>query len=738
MESRSGTTTTAALLAVLVISLLVYGGVGRALAPNRLPAVAVETSLTSESSTLRRRHDACTNATAVAAALTRVEQTAARLEAEYGGANLRCAAAHGGDASRVAALVDRALSGQNIITIVTAGGSSAAGAEMYQRAQLFSAQVATWLGTVLGLRARLLNMAVGGTASDYYAFCADQHLPLPVHAVAEEAGKASGPELPRPGTAADGAGPVPAEAEWPRADVILLEHCVNDAFIQLGAGLVSKAQFLELVVVTARRRHPQAVLMYACFPPAQSGTKSASDESNLIEVLRAHDVAAVIGRDLLNFRLPAALKAAAAARAARCPALRDVPGINSASRERLFPGGHPTVPIHRHLANAVVYLLAQHARSHLLALVAAEKAATAAVPAPLALQGGRGQALRSADAVSAANPAAATWCRPWSAPQSHNAVRASPEERLVYGAGTLLGGLAFSCRTVQAPRSGERLNPLPAHCMVQGMDPWSAENATELSSALPAADSFPQRAPPLTITGCHLSADDVWRGAPGEPAPLPQCAGGSTETSATDVSPALHGCQPPGGDTVRPEASGTPPRLVPAASANKSAREPGIPGWTLLRGPRYAPTVVRQDEKDIWQAAGSDGATAPGVIRFAVTVNRGGAIAMMYNWGVPGSSATVWLNTASPLSGNAQPGTPADARAQRASGTTSAQGGLRFRSQSPVVLVVSGLPAPLPPARVPPLIVYAATALLWTDLPPGRYIVCIAARSFGLLALAAA
>jgi hypothetical protein len=183
-----------------------------------------------------------------------------------------------------------------MLVVVAVGGSPAAGAELQQRAQLFSAQVTAWLGSTLGAHAQLLNMAVGGTGSDYFAFCADQHIlqaPAPV-------------------------------------DVVLLEHCVNAPGFVNSKRYPDKAQFLEHVVVTARRQHRRAVLVYACFPPRDAcGSPSPADHADMMNVLRAHDVATVCARDLLNLPVDNAL--VASGRAARCPARRDVLGVTQAT-----------------------------------------------------------------------------------------------------------------------------------------------------------------------------------------------------------------------------------------------------------------------------------------------------------------------------------------------------------------------------------------------------------------------
>jgi hypothetical protein len=90
----------------------------------------------------------------------------------------------------------------------------------------------------------------------------------------------------------------------------------------------------------------------------------------------------------------------------------------------------------------------------------------------------------------------------------------------------------------------------------------------------------------------------------------------------------------------------------------------------------------------------------------------------------------VWLNSDTPPA-SVTPGPTADRR--RPASDAASGGGQDFRAQPRLLFVDSAQHNALAGAAA----VYASTVLLCTHLPPGGYIVCISARSFSLLALAA-
>jgi hypothetical protein len=112
--------------------------------------------------------------------------------------------------------------GAGHITVLAFGGSSTTGADLDRLDEIFAAVFGRALGDVLGVPVVVLNAAVGGTGSDYYAVCASQHLSSNV-------------------------------------DVVLTENAVNDGITLVGDKLEPTAIMQQLILsVQALAPHPAA------------------------------------------------------------------------------------------------------------------------------------------------------------------------------------------------------------------------------------------------------------------------------------------------------------------------------------------------------------------------------------------------------------------------------------------------------------------------------------------------
>ena len=157
--------------------------------------------------------------------------------------HLRFAAANGGIDG-----ADREDPVASALTILLVGGSTAAGAELTDPSQNFAAMFADWLSNSLSVNVTVLNMAVGATASDYYALCAGEHL-------------------------RDG------------VDIVLAEHAVNDLVVEAHGFTSHESSLVEQELRQVRAHAPGAAFFYAGTIPWFQKCVSGEDLPGLASTL---------------------------------------------------------------------------------------------------------------------------------------------------------------------------------------------------------------------------------------------------------------------------------------------------------------------------------------------------------------------------------------------------------------------------------------------------------------------
>jgi hypothetical protein len=168
-----------------------------------------------------------------------------------------------GDNAPFYRLLERAadiqLRGAGHITVLAFGGSSTTGADLDRLDEIFAAVFGRALGDVLSVPVVVLNAAVGGTGSDYYAVCASQHLSSNV-------------------------------------DVVLTENAVNDGITLVGDKLEPTA-IMQQLILSVQALAPHAALVYAGLlgPSCRTG----EDIPGILAVYKLYNISIVSTRNLI-------------------------------------------------------------------------------------------------------------------------------------------------------------------------------------------------------------------------------------------------------------------------------------------------------------------------------------------------------------------------------------------------------------------------------------------------------